>query len=101
MLKQSTGALVRMLMVTCAGAALAAAVPVPKVTAVPVTADSYPLLANSRTLEPSDLAKPGYVEEEFILTGTANVYDWAADGTVSVKTPNAPYATRILLRRPS
>jgi hypothetical protein len=100
MCKKST-VFVTMLVITCAGAACAATVPVPKVTPVPITADSYPLLANSKTLDPSDLAKAGYVEEEFILSGTANVYNWAADGTVSVKTPNAPYVTRILVRRPS
>jgi hypothetical protein len=81
----------------CAGAT----VPVPKVAAVPETADSSPFLASNKTLAPVDLAKAGYVEEEFILTGTANVYDWAADGTLKVKTPNAPYGTRILVRRPA
>src|SRR5262249_38369032 len=45
--------------------------------------------------------KAGYVEEEYLVSGTANVYDWAADGSVNVKTPNAPYTTRILVRRPS
>src|SRR5262249_43327037 len=39
-------------------------------------------------------------EEEFIVTGTANVYDWLPDGNTSIKTPNAPYGTRILVRRP-
>ena len=48
-----------------------------------------------------DLAKAGYVEEEFIVGGFANVYDWQADGSVSVKTPKAPYTTRILVRRPA
>jgi len=100
MMKQ-TGALVRMLLVGFAGAACAATVPVPKVTPVPITADSVPALANSRNLAPLDLAKAGYVEEEFLVSGTANVYDWAADGSLSVKTPNAPYVTRILVRRPS
>jgi hypothetical protein len=41
------------------------------------------------------------VEEEFVISGTANVYDWAADGSLTVKTPNAPYSTRILVRRPA
>src|SRR2546428_5848867 len=77
------------------------ATPLPKVTGpIPVTADSYPFLAANRTTPAMDLSKLGYVEEEFIVTGTANVYDWAADGTLSVKTPNAPYGTRILVRRP-
>ena len=75
--------------------------PLPKLTGpIPVTADSYPLLAANRNLQPIDLQKVGYVEEEFIVSGTANVYDWAADGSLTVKTPDAPYATRILIRRP-
>jgi len=68
---------------------------------IPVTADSVPFLAADRNLEPMDLKKYGYVEEEFIVSGKANVYDWTADGTVTVKTPGAPYGTRILLRRPA
>ncbi len=76
--------------------------PVPKFTGpVPVTADSYPFLAASHSLQPFDLAKNGYVEEEFIVTGTANVYDWAEDGSLSVKTAKAPYGARILVRRPA
>ena len=96
-----TGVLTRILIVACAGAVSAATVPVPTVKAVPATADSYPFLSNARTLAPADLAKAGYVEEEFIVSGTANVYDPLPDGTLGVKTPNAPYATRILVRRPS
>lgn len=65
-----------------------------------MTADSYPFLAANRTLQPMDIEKVGYVEEEFIVGGTANVYDWAADGSLTVKIPDAPYATRILVRRP-
>ena len=76
-------------------------VPVPKVAPVPLTADSRPLLAASQSLVPLDLSKVGYVEEEFIVSGTANVYDWATDGTLTIKTPNAPYADRILVRRPA
>lgn len=68
---------------------------------IAVTADSYPFLAANRNLQPLDLATVGYVEEEYIVSGAANVYDWAADGSLTVKTPNAPYATRILVRRPA
>jgi hypothetical protein len=68
---------------------------------IPVTADSHPFLAADHNVQPMDLAKVGYVEEEFLLSGTVNVYDWAADGALTVKTPNAPYTTRILLRRPA
>lgn len=74
----------------------------PKVTGpIPVTAASYPFMAANRNLQPLDLQKAGYVEEEFIVSGNANVYDWEADGSLSVKTANAPYATRILVRRPA
>ncbi len=86
------------------GAAFAAGqgTPVPKFTGpIPVTADSYPFLDDAHSLVPYDLSKYGYVEQEFIVSGTANVYDWAADGSLTVKTPNAPYAARILVRRPA
>ncbi len=68
---------------------------------IPVTADSRPFLGADHDLPPMDLSKRGYIEEEYFVSGRANVYDWAADGTVVVKTPDAPYTTRILVRRPS
>src|SRR5215813_1353204 len=78
------------------------ATPVPKATGpLPVTADSYPFMAAKQSTPAFDLSKVGYVEEEYLVSGAANVYDWAADGSVSVKTPNAPYTTRILVRRPT
>jgi Alpha/beta hydrolase domain len=77
-------------------------VPVPMVSGpIPVTPASIPFLESNRNLVPLDLAKAGYVEEEFILSGTANVYNWDPDGSVTVRTPNAHYATRILVRRPA
>jgi len=40
-------------------------VPVPKVNGpLPITADSYPFMAAGKLIEPIDLAKYGYVEEE-------------------------------------
>ncbi|PYS39618.1 MAG: hypothetical protein DMG14_13365 [Acidobacteria bacterium] len=79
-----------------------AATPVPKATGpIPVTADSYPFMATNKSTPALDLSKVGYVEEEYLVSGAANVYDWAPDGAVSVKTPNAPYTTRILVRRPT
>src|SRR5580704_12451465 len=80
----------------------ASAASLPKLAGpISVTSDSFPFLAASRVFQPLDLKKAGYVEEEFIVSGTANVYDWAADGSLTVKTANAPYATRILVRRPA
>jgi hypothetical protein len=96
-------------MVCCGATALdaqqtagGAAVPIPRVTGpIPVTADSYPMMAAAKLQSAVDLAARGYVEEEFFVSGTANVYDWAPDGALTVKTSNAPYTTRILVRRPA
>ncbi|HVH25735.1 MAG TPA: alpha/beta hydrolase domain-containing protein [Vicinamibacterales bacterium] len=75
---------------------------IPKVTGpIPVTADSYPSMAASKLQDVVDLPARGYVEEEFFVSGAANVYDWNADGSLTVKMPNAPYTTRILVRRPA
>src|SRR5215212_7484837 len=50
-----------------------AAVVVPMVTGpVPVTAESRPFLGADHGLPPMDLAKRGYVEEEFFVSGSAN-----------------------------
>jgi hypothetical protein len=68
---------------------------------LPVSADTYPFGAANHTRVPEDLKKVGYVEEEFLVSGAANVYDWPADGTVRVRTANAPYTTRVLIRRPA
>lgn len=51
-----------------------------------------------------DLSKVGYVEEEYLVAGAANVYEYV-DGVaqrpeVRVQTPAVPYVTRILVRRP-
>jgi hypothetical protein len=68
---------------------------------LPVTADSYPFGAADHTRVPEDLKKVGYVEEEFPVSGVANVYDWTSDGPARVRTANAPYTTRVLIRRPA
>jgi alpha/beta hydrolase family protein len=79
-----------------------AVVPIPRVTGpIAVTADSYPLMAGDKLQDAIDLKARGYIEEEFFVSGTANVYDWMPDGRLTVKTPNAPYTTRILVRRPA
>ena len=84
--------------------------PLPKATLVPATKfypelfksppDSFTMLAADRYIHPYDLTKAGYIEEEFFVSGTSNVYDWGADGKAMVKTPKSPYTTRIRIRRP-
>src|SRR6187431_2957231 len=77
--------------------------PVPKVTLAPITATSYPWLYHKYTQRPLELDKLGFVEEEFIVTGNGNVYDWPASPSLPlvVKYSNAPFGTRILVRRPA
>jgi hypothetical protein len=77
-----------------------AATLIPAVTGpVPVTAASVPFMAASRLVAPTDLAKVGYVEEEYFLSGKANVYDWKEDGSITVL-GDGPYTNRILVRKP-
>jgi hypothetical protein len=82
--------------------ALTAPTPLPTVVGpLPVSADSYPFGAADHELVPEDLSKVGYVEEEYLVSGTANVYSWPAPGSAVVRTSNAPYTTRMLVRRPA
>jgi hypothetical protein len=81
---------------------LNAATPLPVVRGpLPVTADSYPFGAADHTRMPTDLKKMGYVEEEFLADGKANVYEWPVRGSAVVRTANVPYTTRVLVRRPT
>jgi hypothetical protein len=84
------------------GAVVHAATPVPKVVGpLPTTKGSYPFGAADHERVPEDLSSVGYVEEEFLVSGTANVYDWATAGPAVVRSSNAPYTTRVLIRRPA
>jgi hypothetical protein len=86
----------------CAAPTAASATPVPKATGpLPVSATSYPFGAADHQMVPQDLRRDGYVEEEYFLSGKANVYSWPAPGPAVVRTPNAPYTTRALVRRPA
>jgi len=79
-----------------------AAAPIPVVAGpIPATSDSYPLDAASHSVVPQNLSQFGYVEEEYLVSGAATVYTLDSTGKAAVKTPNAPYTTRILVRRPA
>lgn len=67
---------------------------------VPVTEDSHPFCAMKYSREPLDLEKFDYVEEEFFLTGTANVYDADERDEPVLLKKGLPYKNRILVRRP-
>ena len=85
-----------------ASSSLHAAASIPNVTGpIPVTDDSYPFNSANHSTVPQDLSKYNYVEEEYFVSGLANIYDFSGDGKIIVKTADAPYTTRILVRRPT
>ena len=51
-----------------------------------------------------DLSKSGYLETEFLVSGDANIYEYANSASqsskVRVRDPDVAYASRILVRRP-
>ena len=78
------------------------ATPIPSVEGpLASTAESYPFGAADHQEVPQDLGKLGYVEEEFLVSGTSNVYAWPAPGPAQVRTADAPYTTRVLVRKPA
>jgi hypothetical protein len=90
---------------TCGGAALALLVATGAAEAaaklqgpLPVSAASYPFNAAAHQAEPIDLARYGYVEEEYLMYGEGQVY--ALDGSTPRAQAKGPYVTRILVRRP-
>ena len=73
-------------------AAATAATPVPEVEGpLPATEASHPFGGAKWQLRPQDLSDHGYVEEEYLISGTANVDEWGADNKAGVRTPDAPY----------
>jgi hypothetical protein len=85
-----------------APAAASAETPVPAVSGpLPVTDASHPFGGAAYQMRPQDLRRSGYVEEEYLVSGKANVYTWPAPGPAQVRTADAPYTTRILVRRPA
>lgn len=52
------------------------------------------------TAEDAALRQAGYVQEEYLLTGAANIYAENADGSLTVKQGDVPYTTRMVLIRP-
>ncbi len=65
---------------------------------IPVTETSTPFAAAA---EKCGFSSIGYAEDEYFQTGTANVYEENAEHKLSVKFADAPYTTRVLIRRPT
>ncbi|HKJ16422.1 MAG TPA: alpha/beta hydrolase domain-containing protein [Xanthomonadales bacterium] len=62
---------------------------------VPTSTDSTPFWSAV-----TDLASQGYVEDEYFVSGDANIYEYDGDLELQVMTPDVPYTTRIMIRRP-
>lgn len=74
----------------------------PALELLPVTATSHPFNGAAWQNKPIDLKKYGYVEREYLMSGTANVYGWVAGSDFSAQVlRDGPYATRIMVRRPA
>lgn len=77
------------------------AAPLPSVRGpIPISAASYPFLASAHDTTPIDLNQSSYSEQEFFVSGSANVYSWPDLNTLTVDA-SGPYMTRILVRRPT
>lgn len=75
--------------------------PIPKaVGPLSNSSDSHPFGGADHQRQPQDLDALGYVEEEYFLSGLANVYDWKTEGPAVIRTPDASFTTRVLVRRP-
>ncbi|KGH45090.1 hypothetical protein IN07_19230 [Modestobacter caceresii] len=76
--------------------------PVPQVSGpLPSSDESHPFGGAAHQEVPEDLGAIGYTEEEFLASGTSNVYSWPEDAPAVVRTADAPYTTRVLVRRPA
>ena len=68
---------------------------------VPETEDSHILGGSRRMIEPIDLDAFDYIEEEYIVKGTANVYHWTDNERYPhIIYSGAPYCTRMIVRKP-
>lgn len=69
-----------------------------RIREIPVTAESYPFTSAKRYGYLEDHA---YTECEYYMYGTANVYQTESDGSIGMRSQNAPYVNRFVVRRPS
>ncbi|MBO6157896.1 MAG: hypothetical protein J6P72_01385 [Firmicutes bacterium] len=65
---------------------------------VPVSEKSHPF---GTALFAVPLSDSGYVEEEYFFDGTANVYERAENGGKRIRFADAPYTSRLMIRRPA
>lgn len=69
---------------------------------IPVTESSHIFNGAAWQVEPIDLSAYGFQEDEFLINGKANVYDWTPSGDYkTVVKGEGDYTTRMTIRRPS
>lgn len=68
---------------------------------IPITEESHIFNGARWQVEPIDLNGYGYTEEEFLISGKANVYDWKPGGDYKAVVKNeGKYVTRVTVRKP-
>lgn len=65
---------------------------------IPATADSHPF---AHAAEKCRFSEIGYIEDEYFMRGTANVYESGEDDVPETIYRGAPYVNRFLVRRPA
>jgi hypothetical protein len=93
-----------------ASAAVVAAAPTPAMAATAVPAVTGPIPSTAAPGDashdyvfyatPMDLAKVGYVEQEYFISGVANRYATSSPNAQQPPIGEMPYVTRIVVRRP-
>jgi len=69
---------------------------------LPITEEHPAFNMAMHQVDPMDLSQFGYLEEEYLISGLANVYAWnGTTGRPRIKGKNAPYCTRIIVRKPA
>jgi hypothetical protein len=76
--------------------------PTPRAERLPIRVTNRPFLAANRAQLPVDLAVGGYVEEEVLVSGRSNLYDWGGEASAVAVVSGAgeSWTTRMLVRRP-
>ena len=65
---------------------------------IPITQESYPFATAEFQCK---LSEKGYTEDEYLMSGTANIYEEGSDYNPVIIYEEAPYTTRLLVRRPA
>ncbi len=68
---------------------------------IAVSEQSYPFCDMLHSRVPLNVEDYGYTEEEYFISGKANVYDEESNGELTLYASDLDYKTRILVRKPA